>query len=102
ERELADVVGDAEILDPRRLLLELDALRAEVEVRRLLDPETGLDERDEERERAGRIPREREDPDDDGRADRQPDEERGEVADRHRTRRKTIASTAIPVPRKKT
>ena len=99
---LADVVRDVQVLDPRRLLRELQPAAREVEARDLLDPDADLGERDEHRERAGRVARERQHPDDDRGADRQPDEERGERRDRHRTSRKTIASTAMPVPRKKT
>src|SRR6185437_2013686 len=81
EREavLADVVGNAEVADPRGPLLELDAVAGEVEVRGLLDPDAHLEERDEHGERAGRVARERQYPDRDGGADRQPDEEGGEV-----------------------
>ena len=99
EREsvLADVVRDVEVLDPRRLLRELEPALREMEPRELLDPDADFEKRHEHSERAGRVPRERQHPHDDRGADRQPDEERGERRDGHLTKRKTIANTAIPV-----
>src|SRR4029077_1097416 len=104
EREsvLADVIRDVQVLDPRRLLRELHAALREVEARELLDPDADLEERHEHGERAGRVLRERQHPHSDRGADRQPDEERGERRDGHLTSRRTIASTAIPVPSART
>jgi hypothetical protein len=104
EREsvLPDVVRDVEVLDPGRVLRELNPAPREVEARGLLDPDPHLGERDEHRERAGRVPRERQQPDHQCGADRQPDQKRSEGRDGHRTTRKTIATTAMPVPRKST
>ena len=56
EREAVhpDVIRDVQVAEPRRALLELEALR-EVEARERLDPEADLHERDEQREGAGRA-----------------------------------------------
>src|SRR5581483_8659380 len=102
EPVLADVVRDVEVLEPRRVLRELEAVAREVEPCRLLDPHAHLDERDEDGEAADRVAGQREDPDGDCRADRQPDEHRRERGRRHFTRRKTIPTTAIPDAMKKT
>src|SRR5207247_9006981 len=102
EAVLADVVRDAEVLDPRALLRELQAAVREVEACRLLDPDADLEQRDEHGEQAGRVTRQRQRPHDERGADRQPDQERRERRDRHRTARKTTARIAVPRPRKST
>ena len=56
EREAvhADVVGDVQVAEPVRLLVELEAAAVEVEPDERLDPEPDLTKRHEQRDRARR------------------------------------------------
>jgi hypothetical protein len=77
EREVlqADVVGNAEVLEPHHVRLVLEPSLGEVEIRRRPDPEGELREGDEKRQapgRAGGAPGR--DPDPQGAADRDEDE----------------------------
>ena len=86
-----DRVRDAEARDPVGLLGELELRAAEVEAEQRVDPEPDLDEADEQRERAGRVARERQDPDRERGRDREPDQHRRE---HQRTATKTTRRTA--------
>ena len=94
--ELADVVADAEVAEPRPLLRELELAAAEVEVLDGRDPDGDLDERDERRDASHGLRRHRHEPDEQGTGDRQEDQDRGQPA-RHRVERKTTARTATPL-----
>ena len=94
EPEQPDVVRDAELAEPRVLLLALDPA-VEVELRERDDPEADLRERDERRDRTGPEPRPRNDPEDDRPGERQEDQ-RGRQPAAHRSATKTTARTASP------
>ena len=98
----ADVVRDAEVAEPPGALLHLQAGAREVEARGLLDPESDLGEREEHRQGAGRVARERQQPDQDRSRDRQPDQDRGQGRGAHLAIRKARTTAAAPPARKRT
>jgi hypothetical protein len=87
----ADVVRDAEVLEPLHLLLRLEVAAPELEAERGVDPERDLDERREQRERARPEARERQQPDDE-RGGEWNEDQRG----RHRVEMKTRVRIATP------
>ena len=94
---MADVVADAELAEPRVLLVELQRAVVEVEALEREDPEADLDERDERRERARpSAASSGSEPDDERAGHRQEDQDRRQPA-RHRVARKTTARTASPL-----
>ena len=104
EREAvdADVVRDAEVAEPVRALLHLQARLREVEACRLLDPEADLGEREEQCQAPRRVAGERQQPDEDRAGDRQPDQDRGEGGGVHLAIRKARTTPAAPAARNRT
>ena len=92
EREAveADVVGDAEVVEPFPLGRVLQRRRVEVEGEQRDDPQRDLGERGEEREARRRLARQRRDPDHERGDERQQDQQRRQ---HQRTATKTITRT---------
>ena len=82
------MVGDAEVAEPALPVLQLQPL-VEVEAGDRDHPERHLGERGEQRERTGRAPGQRQQPDDERRDEREGDQRR-----RHCTVMKTTMRTA--------
>jgi hypothetical protein len=72
------VIGDAEVVEPRPLLVELDPGRTEVEAGKCVDPDSDLGESGEERERAGGLARPRQQPDDERGGQGKQNQDRGQ------------------------